>query len=211
MSEGINLLLDKNKNALKNREIIKVIRIASIVLLSLVTVSSVLVFLLKLQSPLTDLQNEERDVLSKISMLHPKSARLFLASDRIKNIWARKDEKIICFEINKKFCAYLRRKIRDERLIIINDSAENIKKYLKKFGIPKIDYIVSSLPFSFIPDEKKYIIIEETKNILNNNGKFVLYQNLNRLKRHLCNYFPNISIKFVPLNIPPSFIYVCGK
>jgi len=124
---------------------------------------------------------------------------------------ARKDAKILCFEINKKFCAYLRRKIRDERLIIINDSAENIKKYLKKFGIPKIDYIVSSLPFSFIPDEKKYIIIEETKNILNNNGKFVLYQNLNRLKRHLCNYFPNISIKFVPLNIPPSFIYVCGK
>ena len=124
---------------------------------------------------------------------------------------ARKDAKILCFEINKKFCDYLKKNIKDKRVMVINDSAENIKKYLKRFGIPKIDYIVSSLPFSLIPDEKKCIIIEETKNMLNSNGKFVLYQNLNRLKKHLYNYFPEISVKFVPLNIPPSFIYVCGK
>lgn len=86
MSEGINLLLDKNKNKRKNKEIIKAFRITSIVLLFLVAISSVLVFSFKLQSPLTNLQNEEQDVLSKISVLHPKTARLFLASDRIKNI-----------------------------------------------------------------------------------------------------------------------------
>lgn len=86
MSEGINLLLNKNKNTRKNQEIIKVLRITSIVLLFLVAISSVVVFLLKLQSPLTNLQNEERDVLSSISVLHPKVARLFLVSDRIKNI-----------------------------------------------------------------------------------------------------------------------------
>ena len=82
MSEGINLLLDKNKNAHKNKEIIKALRITSVISLFLVAFFSILVFLLKLQSPLTNLQNEEQDTLSKISVLHPKAARLFLASDK---------------------------------------------------------------------------------------------------------------------------------
>ena len=124
---------------------------------------------------------------------------------------ARKDAKILCFEVNKKFCGYLRRKIKDKRLIIINDSAENIKKYFKRFNIPKIDYIISGLPFSVLPDNEKLIIIEETKNMLRKYGKFVVYQYLNNFKKYLYNYFSNISTKFVPLNIPPCFVYVCEK
>ena len=124
---------------------------------------------------------------------------------------ARKDAKILCFEVNKKFCGYLRRKINDKRLIIINDSAENIKKYFKRFNIPKIDYVISGLPFSVLPDNEKLIIIEETKNMLRKYGKFVVYQYLNNFKKYLYNYFSNISTKFVPLNIPPCFVYVCEK
>ena len=124
---------------------------------------------------------------------------------------ASKDARILCFEINKKFCSHLRKNIKDERLIIINDSAESIKKNLKKFGIPKIDYVISGLPFSTLPKNKKYSIIKETRNTLKSDGKFVIYQILNNLKKHLHKYFSNISIKFVALNIPPSFVYVCEK
>lgn len=124
---------------------------------------------------------------------------------------ARKDAKIFCFEINKRFCSHLRNNIKDERLIIINDSAENIKKYLKKFNIPKIDCIVSGLPFSTLSDNKKSIIIEETKDTLKSDGKFVVYQFLNQIKDYLYHYFSNISIKFVPLNLPPCFVYTCEK
>ena len=122
---------------------------------------------------------------------------------------ARKDAKILCFEINKKFCDYLRKKIKDQRLIIINDSAENIKNYLKKFDIPEIHYVVSGLPFSSLSINKKCIIIEETKNTLKNDGKFVVYQFLNNFRKYLYNHFSKISMKFVPLNIPPCFIYTC--
>src|SRR3989338_5630388 len=52
---------------------------------------------------------------------------------------ARKDARILCFETNKKFYTYLKNKIKDKRFIIVNDSAENIKKHIKKFGIKKID------------------------------------------------------------------------
>ncbi len=124
---------------------------------------------------------------------------------------ARKDAKILCFEINKKFCRYLKKNIKDQRLIIINDSAENIKKYLKKFGIQKIDYVVSGLPFSALPNSKKNAIIKETKNTLKYKGKFVIYQFLNNFKKYLYYYFSDISTKFVPLNIPPCFVYICEK
>ena len=124
---------------------------------------------------------------------------------------ARKDAKILCFEINKKFCSYLMNKIKDQRLIIINDTAENIRKYLKKLSITKIDYVISGLPFSALPDNKKNAIVEETKNTLKNDGRFVVYQFLNNFKKCLYNYFSKISTKFVPLNIPPCFIYVCEK
>ena len=106
---------------------------------------------------------------------------------------SRKDAKILCFEVNKKFCNYLRKKIKDQRLVLINDSAENIKKYLKKLNI------------------KKCFIIEEAKKSLKNSGKFVVYQFLYSFKKCIYNYFSKISIKFVPLNIPPLFVYCCGK
>ena len=124
---------------------------------------------------------------------------------------ARKDVKILCFETNKKFCNYLKKNINDKRVIIINDSAENISKYLKKFNIPKINYVISGLPFSMLPPNKKYVIMEETKNTLKNNGKFVVYQFLNSFRKYISKYFQKISIKFVPLNIPPCFVYVCEK
>src|SRR3989338_1928055 len=102
---------------------------------------------------------------------------------------ARKDAKVLCFETNKKFCSYLRKNIKDERFIVINDSAENIKKCLEKLNILKIDYIISGLPFSILPVNKKHIIIKETENTLKNEGKFVIYQYMNHLKKYLDKYF----------------------
>lgn len=125
---------------------------------------------------------------------------------------ARNDARILCFEINGKFYSYLNKKIKDKRVTIIKDSAENIKSYLKKFNIQKVDYVISGLPFTNLSPEKKYIIIEKTRSTLKNNGKFVVFQFvLNSFKKYLYKYFSNISTKFVPLNIPPCFVYVCEK
>ena len=124
---------------------------------------------------------------------------------------ARKDAKIFCFEINKKFCKYLKENIKDERLVIINDSAENIKKHLCNYNITKVDYVVSGMPFSTLPKGKKHFIIQETKTTLKTNGKFVIYQFLNNFKKYLNGYFSKISTSYIPLNIPPCFVYVCEK
>jgi len=128
---------------------------------------------------------------------------------------ARKDSVVLGFEINKKFYRYLKNNLKDPRLIIINDSAENIKKYLGLYNISRIDYVLSSLPFSHLPSRKTDRIIRVTKEILIQSGKLILYRHLhaysNNFNRHLKNYFSNISTNLVLLNIPPSFVCICQK
>lgn len=124
---------------------------------------------------------------------------------------AGKDCKILCFEINKNMYDYLKKSLKDERLILINDSAENIKMHIKNLKIKKVEYVISGLPFSNLSKHKKIIIIKETKNSLKNDGKFVVYQFVSNVRKNLSYYFSKISTKFIPLNLPPMFVYVCEK
>lgn len=124
---------------------------------------------------------------------------------------AKKDARLLCFETNRKFCNYLRKNIKDDRLTVINDSAENIKRHVNNSGISKVDYVISGLPFSTLPEGKKSAIIEQTKGTLKSEGKFVVYQFLSSFKKSISSYFSRISTKFVPLNIPPCFVFVCEK
>ncbi len=132
-----------------------------------------------------------------------------ITSELLKNVG--KDAKILCFEVNRNFYKYLQEKFRDKRLILVNDSAENVKMHMEKYGIKDIDYIISGLPFSTLHPRKKKIILEETKNTLGSTGKLVVYQFLSTIKKHLESYFTTISTSFVPLNIPPCFVCVCEK
>ena len=84
---------------------------------------------------------------------------------------ARKDAKIVCFETNKILCSYLRKNIKDKRLTIINDDAEKIMKYIKKYNFPKVNCVISTLPFSTLGSTKKYLIMKETRKALKNKGR----------------------------------------
>lgn len=124
---------------------------------------------------------------------------------------ASKDARILCFETNSGLYSYLKRSIKDERVIIINDSAENIQKHLKKFGIREVDCVISCLPFSNLTHSKKITIIRETEKTLKDEGRFVIYQYFKGFRKYLYDYFSNISTRFVALNIPPCVVYVCEK
>lgn len=120
--------------------------------------------------------------------------------------------RLICFEINSKLCNYVNNTLKDPRLIVINDKAENIDQYLEKLNIDKIDYALSALPFSLIKKEDKINIIKKTNDKLREGGKFIVYQQYsNKIKKYLGLYFKNISINYEIRNIPPTFIYTCEK
>lgn len=122
------------------------------------------------------------------------------------------NSKIICFELNTNFVNHLN-KIEDDRIIIINKSADKIKEELIKLGIHKIDYCISSLPLTNIPNNIGISILKKTNYLLKPTGLFIQYQYSLTFLKKLKNIFSNqnVSIQFEMLNFPPAFVYICKK
>lgn len=118
--------------------------------------------------------------------------------------------KIILIEYNEEFYRILEDKYKEmEKIYIINDSAENIEYYIKKYDINKVDYIVSGLPFASLPKEMTEAISERTRKVLSHGGIFITFQ-YSKLKKSLINaYFQSINIKKEFINIPPAYVFYC--
>lgn len=119
---------------------------------------------------------------------------------------------IIVMELNNKFYNLLKDKFKGEKnLFIVNDSAENIEKYLKIHNILFVDYIVSGLPFASLPKNVSCSILDITNKILKKDGKFITFQYTLLKKDFIGKYFKKIDIKRELFNIPPAYILSCGK
>jgi len=120
------------------------------------------------------------------------------------------DAILLTFEINPTFIEELQH-IKDERLVIINDSAEKIEVYLNKYNRQSADYIISSLPFAMIPDDVVHNILTNSDTALSEEGKYIQFQYSLNAKKKLESYFSKVEINFTFLNLPPAFVYVCEK
>ena len=78
------------------------------------------------------------------------------------------NSKLYAFEVVEEFCDHVRETIKDDRLILINDGAENLKEHVKE----PIDAVVSSIPFSFFSEEKGKMIIQSAYDLLNNQSSY---------------------------------------
>jgi phospholipid N-methyltransferase len=121
------------------------------------------------------------------------------------------DALLLVFEINKEFSDKLAKDITDPRMKIITDTAENLEKYLSKNNVTKVDYIVSSLPFTVIPNNVVKNILDIVKKVLKPAGAFIQYQYSLNMYRKLKNTFKNVSLNFTPINFPPAFIFTCSN
>ncbi len=122
----------------------------------------------------------------------------------------RPDAKLISFEINSVFCNNLRA-IGDDRLIVIEDSAEKILEILPKYGYEKADYIVSAVPFVAFPKERTLKIVNACRDGLEEGGKFIQLHYSLKLKDLYESIFGNVTKHFVFLNVPPAFVLVSEK
>lgn len=116
------------------------------------------------------------------------------------------NSKLLVFEISKSFCESMEKLFPQDNVMIINDSAENIAKYLDG---EKADYVLSSLPFSFIPPNVKDQILEQSKNSLSENGSFIQICYSYLLKNLFKKHFTHVTTSFTLKNIPPAFVMVC--
>jgi phospholipid N-methyltransferase len=122
-----------------------------------------------------------------------------------------RDSKLILIELNKNFVTILQHRVKDQRVGIFNDNAENVLDILESAHELGADYIISGIPFSFIPFSTKNSILNNTYLALRNGGKFLVYQHSNHLKDYLKRHFDMVRIEHEIRNIPPLCIYEAIK
>jgi len=119
--------------------------------------------------------------------------------------------KVITFEVNEKFFQSLE-KIKHSQLIIEKVSAEEIQPVLKKYGFDKVDCVVSSLPFTNIPQEISDRILKNTYEAMEDDSMFVQYQySLTYYKKLKEVFNDKVKLSFEAFNIPPAFVYIAQK
>lgn len=122
----------------------------------------------------------------------------------------KKDSQLLTFEVHKSFCELLK-KIDDDRLEVIEDSAERIGHYLEKHQKKQADYIISAIPFVMMPEEISYKIIRECSKYLKPGGLYIQVHYSLLAKKMYKDIFGNVDVNFVPINIPPAFVLVSEK
>ena len=89
--------------------------------------------------------------------------------------------------------------------------AENLNRLIHQHALQPADCIISGLPFATFPDLLRRELIATSYKALKPEGLFIAFQYSLQMRKMLKTYFPQVSINFVPLNIPPAFVYFCKK
>lgn len=119
--------------------------------------------------------------------------------------------RLIVFETNPGFVAFLAATIDDPRLTIIPGSAETVAATLADHGIAAVDAAVSSLPFSVMPGRVRMRILIATARVLAPGAILVGFQYSTRLLRELRRAFAIVTVRFEPRNWPPAFVFTARQ
>ena len=116
------------------------------------------------------------------------------------------DARLIAFEVDREMAAAVRDSLSDPRLRVVDDSAENLGRYV---GEGEADAIVSSLPFSTLPRGTGEEILAAAARSLAPEAPFLVLQYSTTVLPTLRRHFGRIRRRFSPLNVPPAFLYAC--
>jgi phosphatidylethanolamine/phosphatidyl-N-methylethanolamine N-methyltransferase len=153
-----------------------------------------------------------------VSQIHPESAKVVVELgpgdgaitqfilDRL-----RPDARLIIFEINEVFVQKIRSTFYDSRLTVIHDSAENMGHHFSSENITSVDYIISGIPFTTLPEFLTESITKTCHKWLRPEGKFIQFHYSPLLLAFYRRIFGNVSVQVVPLNIPPAIVISCKK
>ncbi len=120
------------------------------------------------------------------------------------------DSKLIAFEINEAFSEDLE-KFDDSRLVFCKRTAEDLKSILREHGIDKVDYVVSALPFTVMPDTVSEDIVTQCSDCIRSGGKFIQVHYSLVKKGLYKSKFGNVKVNFILKNLPPAFLLISDK
>jgi phospholipid N-methyltransferase len=119
---------------------------------------------------------------------------------------ARPDARILAFEIDARLAGRLEERFKDERLQVVNDSAERLGDYVDG---EKVDVIVSALPFTTLPEPVRESIYAAIVSALQPTGVMLAIQYSNARRRDLERIFSTVERRFSVRNVPPAVLYAC--
>lgn len=120
-----------------------------------------------------------------------------------------KKTKLIVIEQNHLFYKMLKGKFENQPgVYIIEGSAENVNKYIKKLGFKHADYIISGLPFASLPSALSESILKETQKAIGRKGRFITFQYSMVKRKFFEQYFRLSGCLLEMRNIPPAYVLV---
>lgn len=121
----------------------------------------------------------------------------------------RPDAVLLVIELNEEFVEYLSATIRDPRLRVVHGSAANVRRILAEQGIAFADYIISSIPYSLLPEAARQEIVTESRRALKAEGSLLVFQYNRTLLPYLKSNFSSVKLNVHFLNILPALIFHC--
>jgi phospholipid N-methyltransferase len=121
----------------------------------------------------------------------------------------RSDAILIAIEMNPDFVTHLRSALPDERLQVVEGSAESVGEILQRFGRGDANYIISGIPFSTISAAVRERILRNTSKALAPGGAFLVFQFSTRVLEDLQRIFHYVRRRFEPLNVLPAHLFFC--
>ena len=120
------------------------------------------------------------------------------------------ETRLILIEMNEDFVEFLRAEISDPRVTVVHGSAAHVRRILKALGIAGADYIISGIPYSTMPAQLRRTILHDSKQALNRDGRFLVYQFTRTVLPYLQPVFRSIRQDFELLNILPARLFYCA-
>jgi phospholipid N-methyltransferase len=120
------------------------------------------------------------------------------------------DGRLISFETNPAFVAWLRADLRDPRVQVIPQSAATVRAVLDTLKVPIADCILSGLPLQALPPPVTRSILAGVCASMGPQSQFAVFQYTARQKPLLREYFSVVRcVRRGWWNLPPARIYRC--
>lgn len=165
MSSNINFLLNKNSDLVKQKKGLKIIRIASVVVLVVVTLLSIVVFFLNRSLYPASLKKEQESIVQSMNFLRNREAKLTVVNNRIENISSILNERLDYYKVISTLLqklpdgVFVERIKVDKKTILLSVSSSSllpISEFINNLiDMAKEKEIISALTLDFLTIDQK--------------------------------------------------------
>lgn len=120
------------------------------------------------------------------------------------------DGRVIALELNYNLFKALSG-IKDKRLTPLYKNVIQVSRDFLPFGLPRIDAVISGIPFSFLKKAERKEVVKNTHDGLAEGGRFIVYQTSLLALPILKKNFKKVRYRLELRNLPPYFIMMGEK